>query len=451
MAGRIRTTKKLSQRIDREYFKKRFPLLRWRLNLSVALATLGILWLGWSALARNEKPYNAGPITSSHALFAARCADCHVQNGVFAQSVTDVACNACHNGPVHQASQTFTPSCVECHLEHKGKELLAHTSDKSCTQCHSDLKVKSGTVQVAAKISSFASGHPEFTALRPGQSDTAQIKFNHNKHLAKEIRGPKANVQLKCVDCHRGGLDRPWPYGEKVNNRPSVNQTVAHSKMSGRALMEPVDYYENCSQCHPLIFDKRIKEPIPHNKKPEEVRAIMKQKLDAYIAAHPNEIPWVEPPNAQLPTRPPETPAKSAAEWVQRRMRDAELLLWRKTCKECHDLKYASAEATPEVPKVNFTTRWLKKGEFDHQAHQMVKCEACHVKALGSKLTSDVLVPDVKSCQACHKPGEQESANASCYECHQYHDWKKEQYVEPKYTVSQIVHGVATKDEAPAK
>ena len=442
MAGRIRTTKKLSQRINREYFKKRFPLVQWRLNLSIVFVALGVIWLGWAALARSEKPYNAGPITASHALFSQRCSDCHVQSGIFTNSVTDQSCNSCHNGPIHQENQVSGPACVSCHMEHKGKELLAHTSDNSCTQCHADLKVKSGVIKVAAKINSFSDGHPEFTPRRAGFKDEANIKFNHNTHLRKAVQGPKGSVQLKCGDCHRAGVtDRPWPYGSNVNNRPSINSSQTNAKNSHRALMEPVDYYENCSACHPLQFDKRIQDAVPHNKKPEEVRAYMKTRLEAYIGAHPNEIPWVEPPNAQLPTRPPEAPAKSAAEWVQRRMNDAELLLWNKTCKECHSLTYASAKATPEVPKVNFTTRWLKKGSFDHQAHQMVQCESCHTNAAASKLTSDVLIPDLKSCQSCHKSGTKESANASCYECHQYHDWKKEVPVDAKYTISQLENG----------
>ena len=417
MAGRIRTTKKLSQRINREYFKKRFPLVQWRLNLTLILITLSVVWLGWAALARSEKPYNAGPITSSHALFSERCSDCHVSAGGFTKAVTDQACSSCHNGPTHQENQVSTPACVSCHLEHKGKELLAHTSDKACTQCHVGLKVKNGNAKIALNIASFSDGHPEFTPLRAGFKDAANIKFNHNKHLQKAVQGPKGSVQLKCDDCHRtGAIERPWPYGSVVNDRPSVNVSTAHSKNSHRALMEPVDYYANCSACHPLQFDERIAETVPHNKKPEEVRAFMKQRLEAYITQHPAEISLVEPPNAQLPTRPPRTPARSASEWVQRRLNDAEVLLWNKTCKECHSLTYASAAATPEVPKVNFTTRWLNKGNFGHQSHQMVKCESC--------------TPE-------------QAASASCYECHQYHDWKKEKAVDPKYTIGLLAHGTS--------
>ena len=167
MAGRIRTTKKLAQRINRDYFKNSFPIPSWRRTLTVVLVAAGLGWLGWSAIRGNEKPYNAGPITSSHALFSGRCADCHVQNGVFVKSVTDTACNSCHNGPVHKENQMFAPSCTECHIEHKGQQFLAATSDKACTRCHSNLQVKSGTMTVAAKIESFSEGHPDTRQTRP--------------------------------------------------------------------------------------------------------------------------------------------------------------------------------------------------------------------------------------------------------------------------------------------
>src|SRR5579884_430104 len=139
MAERIRTTKKLAQRINRDYFKKRFPLPRWRMLLSIAAVVAGVVWLGWQALARSEQPYTSGPVTTSHALFGSGCAVCHVSNGTFSRAATDEACNSCHNGPMHHAQQTRTPACVACHVEHKGQQLLIFTSDQECTHCHADL------------------------------------------------------------------------------------------------------------------------------------------------------------------------------------------------------------------------------------------------------------------------------------------------------------------------
>src|ERR1700687_3220682 len=98
MAERTRTTKKLAQRIDLNYFKRLYTIPRWRRILSIGLTLLGVLWLAWG----RQKPFNAGPLAHSHALFSNNCSACHVFS-----KVTDQACLTCHDAPVHQAKQAF--------------------------------------------------------------------------------------------------------------------------------------------------------------------------------------------------------------------------------------------------------------------------------------------------------------------------------------------------------
>jgi hypothetical protein len=166
-------------------------------------------------------------------------------------------------------------------------------------------------------------------------------------------------------------------------------------------------------------------------------------KLTEYIAAHPAEIPLVDEPGERLPARPPQFPARNAAEWVRQRMTDAQLVLWRKSCKECHSLSYPNGTypngpgALPTVAKAAITRRWLPNGNFDHEAHQMVECASCHAKATESRETSDVLIPGIQTCRQCHHAG-QDAAEARCFECHRYHDWSKEKPVAGKYTVKQL-------------
>ena len=458
MAGRTRTTKKLAQRLNREYFKNLFPIPRWRRYLSYGLIGLGVLWLGWHAVARNQNVYSAGPITSAHAMFSLNCAACHVQRAVFSKTVTDQACSQCHDGPIHQAQQTYTPACTECHMEHKGVARLAHTSEKACTDCHSALKTKNGEKpKVEARVVSFSEsgGHPEFTPKRPGQNDPGTIKFNHNTHLKAPIRGPHGNVELKCVDCHRPmGTMQPWPYGHTVPIADNANNVAlrtalaeppnAHTHVSSKAYMAPVDYYEHCADCHTLVFDSAISEAAPHDT-PEKVREYIVAKLKEYIAANPDAIHTSNALVAQIPNRKPMPPPRNAAEWVSQHASDAELLLWRKSCKECHSLTYPSETALPEVPKANVTVRWLKKGEFDHGAHQMLQCVACHSNANNSKETSDVLLPAIQTCEECHHSGGQHAAQSGCFECHTYHDWKQEKHIDGKYTVHQLITGVNPK------
>jgi hypothetical protein len=297
-------------------------------------------------------------------------------------------------------------------VEHKGELRLAATSDRACTQCHADLKTTQGTTKLVANITGFNGSHPEFAALRAGAKDPGTIKFNHQVHLKQDLRGPTGTVQLKCAECHQLSVDE-------------------------RSYMQPVNYEKHCAACHTLQFDRRFSESVPH-KDPQVVYDFAHSKLAAYIAAHPAEIPLVDEPDKRLPTRPPQPPARNATEWVQQRMTDAQLLLWRKSCKECHALSYPNGfEALPTVAKASITKRWLPHAEFDHKAHQMVECVSCHAKANQSRETSDVLLPGVQSCQQCHHSGK-DAAEARCFECHAYHDWSKEKPVAGKFTIKQL-------------
>jgi len=437
MAGRTRTNKKLAQRINLDYFKTLFGIPRWRRILSGVLVIVGLAWLGWYALAGSPKLYNAGPLGHAHALLGQKCGACHVSQASYRQSATDQACLGCHDGPIHQDDQRFTPSCSSCHVEHEGALRLASTTDAACTQCHADLKTTHGASKFVSNIRGFDGSHPEFAALRPGVADPGTVKFNHQVHLKDELRGPNGGVQLKCADCHRPpGVNESWPFGTSGATLAPASFNSS-DRLPDRSYMEPVDYEKHCSTCHTLQFDRRFSESAPH-KEPKVVYDFVLNKLTEYIAAHPAEIPLVDEPDKRLPTRPPQPPARNAAEWVAQRMADAELLLWRKSCKECHSLSYPNAYgALPAVAKSAITTRWLPHAEFDHETHQMVQCASCHAKVNNSRETSDVLIPGIQTCQQCHREGP-DRAEARCFECHAYHDWSKEKPVNGKYMVKQL-------------
>jgi len=441
MAGRTRTTKKLAQRINLDYFKTLRGIPRWRRILSLLFTAAGLAWLGWYGLRGSPAPYNAGPVARSHALFGNKCAACHVSTAGFEKTVTDRACLACHDGPIHHAEQTFSPACSDCHVEHKGVLRMASTSDQACAQCHADLaaKDKNSPPRFVADITNFDGNHPEFAPLRSGQKDPGTIKFNHQVHLKKELRGPHGNVQLKCDDCHRPpGLVETWPYGEAEVMPAAVSpgQELTLS-LPSRAYMAPVNYMKHCSACHTLQFDRRFHESVPH-KEPKVVYDFVLKKLTEYIADHPDQIHTVDEPDKRLPTRPLPPVPRNAQEWIAQRMTDAQLLLWRKACKECHQLSYPNGpDALPVVAKAAITARWLPHAVFDHEAHQLVACNSCHSRVNTSKETSDVLIPGIQLCRQCHRSGPN-AAESRCFECHTYHDWSKEKRVNAGFTVHSL-------------
>ncbi len=389
----------------------------------------------------------------AHAVLEKECAVCHdAKPASFSAKANRFGCLACHDAPMHHTPLEKSPDCATCHAEHRGRVNLKAAKDQACASCHSDLsRAFGGRSNYANRIVTFAEGHPEFAAVREGQRDPATIRLNHTIHL-KPIRltpsGPL--VQLECHDCHRTSADKaPWAYGDdryaaaETSYRLESELRLVKDKSlspravpSGRELMEPVKFAIACAGCHSLAFDKRFNEGVPHDE-PEVVHAFLVNKFREYIAAHPGELREARDPGRDLTG----TPAPAAVrvytpnEWVAAQIDDAEELLWRKTCKQCHALKTGTEPNTlPIVEPARTTVRWMPHAKFDHDAHQGFSCVSCHQKALSSTETSDVLLPGIATCKTCHAPG-QEHAESQCFECHTYHDWAKRKEVKPTFVL----------------
>ena len=199
--ARTRSTKSLSQRIDREYFKRLYPIPRWRRILSLAVTGVGLAWIFASSVGNSGAVFNAGPLSKGHHILEDNCSTCHTGTALWGRKVEEQACVACHDGPQHKEQQTFAPACLSCHVEHRGNAVAVN--DASCTQCHENLQTKDdGKSRVAAKVTGFDETHPEFAALK-APADPGTIKFGHEVHLKADLRGPNGPEQLVCGSCHK--------------------------------------------------------------------------------------------------------------------------------------------------------------------------------------------------------------------------------------------------------
>ena len=470
MLRRSRTTKKLAKRIDLQYFTRPHVFRRWRFWLSLAVPVVALGWFVTQRAQGGQRVYSSGPLSSSHAVFTKQCSLCHIATTGFTARVSDQACLACHDAPAHHANQTFTPECSSCHVEHQGALLLSATSDSSCSQCHSDLKTRDGQPHYVPSITKFHLDHPEFSAKRKGTADAGKMKFNHYVHLQPHLIGPNnTRVEMSCDGCHRTARgSESWPYvgaqasqglkptslsgaGSTAEAAPSRGSSapdgadLIHAPPSGtrQAYMAPPEFAQNCAACHTLQFDKRFgNDQVPHDK-PEMIHAFLLKKFGEYIAAHPEAVRDASPPSRQLPER-DRMPriASNSSEWVQFRTEDAEWLLWRKTCKQCHTLTFDGGQL-PVVAQSGFTTRWLPHARFDHSAHRMMTCTSCHANTRNSRETTDLLLPGIKTCQQCHREDKpKEEAEGRCFACHQFHDWTKAKPTKGRFTIPEL-RGVA--------
>jgi hypothetical protein len=471
--ARTRTTKKLAQRIDLNYFKRPTALKRAKYWLSVGLPALALVWIVGHGFSRDSRVYSSGRMSEAHAVLEAQCAACHVQTaGAFSAKASNAACLSCHDGPVHHATKSSVLGCATCHTEHHGRVNIVAAKNESCSQCHGDLKTSAEAAsRYAAHIESFEEGHPEFAALRGNARDLGTIKLNHAIHMKPIRPGPNGpNVQLACGDCHRpqadrtvfyvknggpGGAATNWAYADasylltetKYSDHEETLPAPAgilagYRPMTGRELMAPVKFATACAGCHSLAFDKRFNEGVPHDK-PEVVHAFLVKKFSEYIAAHPGELREARDPGRYLTGKPVQAGVRVYAVngWVAARISDAEELLWRKTCKQCHAFTMgATQDHLPVVEAARTTARWMPHAQFDHDAHRGFSCTSCHEKALSSTESSDVLLPGIATCKTCHAPGP-EHVESRCFECHTYHDWSQRKEERPTFTLPELRMG----------
>ena len=457
--ARTRTTKKLAQRIDLNYFKRPTPFKRATLLLCVAVPLLAVAWLLWHGAKKDQRVYSSGRMSEPHAVLEKQCAACHTQvAGQFSAKAANNACLACHDGPAHHENQVqaSVPDCATCHGEHRGRINLRAANNENCAACHADLRTASSAPAFAAHIESFENGHPEFAALRSNKVDHSTILLNHAIHMQPIRRGPNGPiVQLKCGDCHQPKAAQVvWSYANSqyTSATPTYVLAALTEKLpaqvliprlppSGLERMAPVKFATACGGCHLLTFDKRFDQGVPHDQ-PEVIHEYLLKTFQQYISAHPSEVRVARDPSRDLSGKPllPEVRLLTPAQWVTERTADAQELLWRKTCKQCHAITKSAGDSLPKILPAQATERWLPHSKFNHDAHRGFSCEGCHSKALSSRESTEILIPGIQSCQTCHAPGPAHT-ESRCFECHTYHDWAKSKSVNPTYTPPALQSG----------
>src|SRR2546430_12724598 len=116
--ARTRTTKKLAQRIDLNYFKRPTPLKRAKFWLSLAFPFLALVWIAWRGSSGDHRVYSSGRLSQAHAVLERECAACHVrQAGAFSAKAADNACLDCHDGRSEEhTSELQSQSNLVCRL-----------------------------------------------------------------------------------------------------------------------------------------------------------------------------------------------------------------------------------------------------------------------------------------------------------------------------------------------
>ena len=380
-----------------------------------------------------DASWDVGPLASAHAGFGRDCSKCHQQPFV---QVKNEACEDCHKTigwhfPLKTAAAKATHAavfpdtrCVSCHRDHKGPNGMVRTDASLCTDCHRDLKSRHPK-GLLPDISDFGKDHPEFmlSILQPGRSgndaivrvpqnnkslakENSGLKFPHDIHMSKKgVRSPGGKVEMECVHCH-------------VKDEAGIR-------------FKPVTMKEHCQSCHSLEFEPKVtNRQVPHGNVADVVTTLNEFYAQAALADTPIDV-VVDAGSVAKLGRPgerlAETKRQAALTWATGKAdKIAHDLFEDRVCFVCHQITAVpAAENKPaswNIAPIAVTQHWLPKSRFPHSQHNTFECGKCH-QVTGSKSSSDIAIPDLKSCRDCHGGNEpvRDKARGTCETCHGFH------------------------------
>ena len=384
--------------------------------------------------------WTPGPLSLAHHQLEGKCEACHVKPF---QSVRNETCLSCHAtvhdhapaarlalaraepgpggrllaGVAHAFGKEGAGACMDCHREHEGMTAMAPPAQQFCADCHGSLKDRLADTKLG-NAADFATVHPQFAALvvtdpaagtlrrvslDANPRENSGLAFPHKLHLdpragvakmAATLAGEKGygTNGLACADCHR-------PTEDGVRFKPIVME-------------------RDCEACHSLVYDKLG----------PTFRKLRHGDLDQAIADVTVAGRTTEP----VITGRARPGAFGAGQLYFARFSRpvgggvvSGMLGKDGVCGECHSATMRAGR--PAVVPVKLTTRYMAHGWFDHAAHKQTQCSECHAAA-GSTSSTDLLLPKVAECRACHV-GEHSAGlfaprgkvPSSCAMCHAYH------------------------------
>jgi predicted CXXCH cytochrome family protein len=363
-----------------------------------------------------------GPVSGPHKFLAQNCSFCHERPFV---RVQDNVCTDCHaeitnhvDPKVHDLPEVSTALCQSCHKEHQGAAPIMRQDQAFCSSCHEDLEDVANDTKLF-NVSNFGRDHPEFrptvvtdaaagtvvrVLLDPANwpVESSNLVFTHKRHLNPEgilVPGKRERRVMDCADCH--------------------------TTDEGGAGFSAVVMEDNCSECHQLNFEPTVPtRQLPHG----NVETVIESLREFYGNLALRGGAEVKDAPAVVRRRPggrklSEEERLEALDWADKAARDAgDRVFAKSVCGTCHEVtRTGDGPLDYSVAPVMVVDRWMPKGRFDHSRHSAPGCVDCHAAPDSDKAT-DVLLPQIATCQACH--GGESAAQrvpSTCVACHDFH------------------------------
>ncbi|GAA4102738.1 cytochrome c3 family protein [Zhongshania borealis] len=422
----------------------------WSYLLSVALLAVALIFPLLNYLqpdtakqlqklgAPSDKIWSSGPLSSPHHLagMVENCNSCHSKGF---QKVEAQSCLNCHSDthrhfPAnHPFNSDDSQNCQACHKEHNEPEMLIVGNNTLCITCHIapidkvDIDGKTnGAISASTHFSEDL--HPAFLAtllqLEAGKwaaiktqsslalKEASNLKFDHEVHLnpdkvAKTMADTEVKPALICGDCHTPSTD-----GEHFL---------------------PITMETSCASCHSLDFDDvNPQRNLPHAK-PEVVSTFLQEFYVSEAARQrytkPQDAARLVPGRDTKPRCHNQDPLQCGS---ARANEELDRLFIKGGCVDCHEVFQdvnSSGDQQWQIKEVRLNADWFPAVRFPHTAHQIMSadnndeesCVSCH-QAPSSKLSSDVLMPDIGVCLDCHDETAKMTIELQCIDCHAFHN-----------------------------
>lgn len=443
-----------------ESLRDRFKTRLWQLAvpersiswvLFLAILAIGVVipatgfFVGMSALRESPLPddslWLAGGLHQTHAFMGDECSYCHTVPFVPAK---DEDCLYCHLSVNHHFDTTTLgrdykagDRCADCHHEHTDSESLVLRDQGLCTTCHADLGAMGFGFSDLEPVTDFYDDHPPFKysvlawsddegweskRLHPWDAEAADrsnLRFPHDVHMvAQGIESPQGTRVMACKNCHE-------------------------TEVSG-VTMRPVTMERHCADCHQLTFDASAPDRVvPHGSVSDLMRTLREYYAWQFLDGQAAPVIETTPDQIRPARRPGDARRKESIEaLLARRVGGADAaisragrefiedrvaiaatnLFERQTCVVCHSIALTGDVDLPwQVLPVALVDDWFPLTKFSHERHKNMRCEGCH-EASSSTAATDILMPDIGTCRACHG-GERTRAllQSDCTTCHNFH------------------------------
>jgi len=386
-----------------------------------------------------DSAWTSGELSLKHHSLEDNCESCHV--AAF-ESVQDETCISCHKetgdhapmGRLAKGMPALSPGdalqwkiaegfgkegplgCVACHSEHEGPVRTQAGSEAFCGDCHEKLDTRLTDTDLA-NAHDFGKSHPQ---LRP--------VYFASFGAAKPVRAAPGSKPVE-----RSGL--VFPHDVHMNPRGGAARMAVSLGQYGKPL--------ECKDCHSLTPDRMSFKPVQMEEDCEACHSLVSGRtaVGGFSKLRHGDVKYLAEDLARISTGP--RPRVAAGPARQRPGQIGSASPYRAdfgrpvrayiglsnalsvggVCTECH-LPTRGPTGQADLIPVNLPDRFLTSSFFNHEAHKKEKCTDCHA-ADTSKVATDLLIPDLKSCRECHLGAAAvktaKIVPSDCAMCHAYH------------------------------